>query len=92
MNWLRFDQIVPTVPDSFPEIPIARNPVSPALGIHFDSTLVNPFHEQKIVRQAVGIRRALGAESKISAHCRMSNLLICFRAEGPRSLGWLHHY
>ena len=81
--WL--NQIIPTVPHSLPEVAVRRDPVSPALGLHLDSALVNPVYEQKI-RQVVKICRALVAESKVSASCRNSNLLLCCLAERPGSL------
>jgi hypothetical protein len=45
------------------EVPVCRNPVSPAVGLHRDSALVNPVHDQKIVNQVVGIPRTLTPKS-----------------------------
>ena len=80
------DQIVPTIPHGTFKIVQAWYPVSPALGLHLDSAFVNPVHEQKIVRQVVGIRRAFVAESKVGTNRRNSNLLLCSMAERRTSL------
>lgn len=79
------DQVIPTITSSLPKVPVGRNPISPALRLHLDSAFVNPGHEQKIVRQVVGVRRAFAAKAEVSTNCRKSNLLLLSLTERPGS-------
>jgi hypothetical protein len=84
MCWC-FNQIIPTVPHSPREVPLCRNPISPALRLHFDSALVNPLHDRKVVRNIVRVCEAFVAKSKVSTRCRKSNLLLLSLTEQPGS-------
>ncbi len=85
MNWLRFEQIVPAIAKSLPQVPFCGNPIPPALGHHFDSALVNPNHEREIVSQIVGIHRAFVAKSKVGTGRRKPDALLVFSTQRPGS-------
>jgi hypothetical protein len=78
-------KIALTIPHSLQEVPVCRNPIPPALGLHLYSALVNPVHEQKIVPNHVVISRTLAAKSVVSERCRKPNPLLVSLAEGPGS-------
>jgi hypothetical protein len=60
--------------------------VTPALGVHLNSALVNPVHEHEIVRHSVVVCQAFAAKSGVSNRCGNPNPLLCFLAERPSSL------
>jgi hypothetical protein len=59
------DQIIPAVPHRVLEITAVWNPVRPAFGQHFDSALIDPVEDAKLVRETRIVGGVLAAKSEI---------------------------
>ena len=60
-----FDQIIPTIPLGHFKVSQRRNPVGPALGEHFDSALIHPVEDAKLVGTAGVVGGVLAAEFEV---------------------------